>query len=460
MIDPAIFRAYDIRGIVGAGLTPDGVKRIGRAFAGIIRERSGQECPVIVTGHDGRLSSPPLEQAFIDGILEGGADGVRIGLGPTPMLYFARHRLDADAAAMITGSHNPPDYNGLKLMAGRLPFHGPDIAELACLASRPDDGKRLPAGSHRRIDVSGAYVARLLDDVLPGRNLAVIWDAGNGATGQVLCDLVGRLPGYHEVLFGEIDGRFPNHHPDPSAAENLEALIDAVVRRRADLGIALDGDGDRIGVVDARGRVVPGDRLMMLWASDLLRDHPGATVIADVKSSQSLFDEILRLGGRPLMWRTGHSLIKEEMAKTGCLLAGEASGHIFFADRYPGYDDALYAAVRLLNILAHEERSLAELHDAMPRLVATPEVRIACEDDRKFAVVEEVRERLRRSGAAMSEIDGVRVRTTSGWWLLRASNTEPLLSIRCEAGDQPSLDRVILDLCFWLEPSGITLPDL
>ncbi len=460
MIDPAVFRAYDIRGVVGSGLDAGGVRWIGRVFVGMIRERAGGESPLVVTGHDGRESSPALEKAFTDGLLEGGARVVRIGLGPTPMLYFARHHLDADAAAMITGSHNPSDYNGLKLMAAGVPFHGADIAELARRILDPQGGPGPAAGHGRHLDLAPAYVARLLEEPCPGRDLVVVWDAGNGAAGPVLGDLVARLPGRHEVLFGDVDGRFPNHHPDPSRPENLEALADAVVGGRADLGIALDGDGDRIGVVDSTGRVIPADRLMMLWAEDLLRDHPGATVIADVKSSQSLFDRILHLGGRPLMWRTGHSLIKEKMAETGCMLAGETSGHIFFADRYPGYDDALYAALRLLSILAREERNLAEINDSLPAMAATREVRLDCADSRKFAVVEEVRDRLRRRGARMTEIDGVRVRCGSGWWLLRASNTEPLLSVRCEAADGPSLDPVVRDLRRSLEASGIALAGL
>jgi phosphomannomutase len=359
----------------------------------------------------------------------------------------------------VTGSHNPPDYNGFKMVLEGKPFFGERIRALGdqALAGDVVDG---PAVRERTIDVSGDYVARLLSDWDGGdRMLKVIWDNGNGAAGEVLQRLVAGLPGEHLVLNGEIDGRFPAHHPDPTVPANLQQLIDEVAKRRADIGIALDGDADRIGLVDDKGRILFGDQLMVLLARDVLREHSGATIIADVKASQVLFDEIARAGGTPLMWRTGHSLIKAKMADTGSPLAGEMSGHIFFADRWYGFDDALYAAVRTLGVLARGDRHLSELRDALPQVINTPEVRFDCDDARKFVVIEEVAERLRAEGAKVSETDGVRVLTDDGWWLLRASNTQAVLVARAEAATDAGLDRLKQALVNQLDLSGLPAPD-
>lgn len=460
MIDPTIFRAYDIRGVVGETLTLEAVQAIGRAFAEVVCEaRPEKDQPEIAIGYDGRLSSPEIEQVLVRGINEGGANAVCIGLGPTPMLYFAVHHLGADAGIMVTGSHNPPDYNGLKMMLGHGPFHGAQISDLA---RRIDTGfgKTERRGSSCSASVSDSYIARVQQDAVAGRELNVVWDAGNGAAGNVLTELVKGLPGSHTVLFGEVDGTFPNHHPDPTVPENLVDLIAAVEREDADLGIALDGDGDRIGVIDRTGEILWGDQLMMLWAADVLAEQPGATVIADVKASQLLFDEIARLGGKPLMWKTGHSLIKQKMKELGCPLAGEMSGHIFFADRYFGFDDALYAGMRLLNILAKHEKTLDEIRLGLPKVVNTPELRFDCNDVRKFSVIEEVRARLVDRGDAVNAVDGVRVSIAGGWWLLRASNTQPVLVARCEAPDLEVLEEVKQDLVAVVKPSGIVPPGL
>ncbi len=460
LIDPSIFRAYDVRGIVGASLTLEAVHAIGAAFAQIVKEANvGKEHPTVAVGYDGRLSSPGIEQALVTALSDGGVNTLRVGLGPTPMLYFAVHHLDADAGIMVTGSHNPPDYNGLKVMLGHGPFHGVQIQDLARRACRQIDPARTP-GIGQAVDVRDAYIARLQRDAVSERNLRVVWDAGNGAAGEVLTELVQGLPGRHSVLFGEVDGKFPNHHPDPTVPENLKDLIAAVDREDADLGIALDGDGDRIGVVDREGEVLWGDQLMMLWAADVLARVPGATIIADVKASQALFDEIGRLGGKPLMWQTGHSLIKQKMKEAGCPLAGEMSGHIFFADRYYGFDDALYAGVRLLNVLAQHDKTLVEIRKSLPKVVNTPELRFDCDDLRKFVVIDEVRARLEDSGANVNAVDGVRVSIAHGWWLLRASNTQPVLVARCEAPDEAALEEVKRDMVAAIRPSGIVPPGL
>ena len=455
--NPTILREYDIRGIVGDTLHEADARAIGRTFGSIVAEKGGHR---VAVGRDGRLSSPALEAALVSGFADSGVDVVRIGVGPTPMLYFAVFTLGVDGGVMITGSHNPANYNGFKMMLGKKSFFGPDIQALGKRAAFGDFCSG--AGRVSEECVLDAYVERLLKDydgkAGSGRPLQVGWDAGNGSTGEALVKLVAKLPGEHLLLNETIDGTFPAHHPDPTEPKNL-AQLQALVRDRGlDLGIAFDGDGDRIGVIDGKGRILWGDQLMVLLASDVVRARPGAMIIADVKASQVLFDEIGRMGGTPLMWRTGHSLIKSKMAETGAPLAGEMSGHIFFGDRYYGYDDALYAAVRLLGALSRGGTSIAELRDRLPAVVNTPELRFPCSEARKFAVVEEVKERLRKAGAEMSDIDGVRVRTKDGWWLLRASNTQDVLVARAEAREEAGLGRLKALLVEQLEKSGIAPP--
>ncbi len=454
--DATILREYDIRGRVGHTLHEADAFAVGRCFASVLA-RAGKRR--VAVGYDGRLSSPGLESALVAGLGESGAEVVRIGCGPTPMLYFASATLPADGAVMVTGSHNPPDYNGFKLMLDNKPFFGERLKELGRLAAAGDVVAKA-AGTVETHDVTEAYVARLLADWDGGeRALKVVWDNGNGAAGAVLPRLVERLPGSHTILFADIDGRFPNHHPDPTLPQNLQQLIAEVRRQGADLGLAFDGDADRIGVVDAEGEIFFGDQLLVVLARDVLRTHPGATVIADVKASSVLFDEVARAGGVPVMFKTGHSLIKAKMAELGSPLAGEMSGHVFFADRWYGFDDALYAAVRLLGIVARLPQPLAAVRKALPVVVNTPELRFDCEDGRKFAVIAEVAERLRRAGARVADIDGVRVSTEDGWWLLRASNTQAVLVARAEAADSEGLERLKQALAAELTACGLAVPD-
>jgi phosphomannomutase len=451
--DPTILREYDIRGVIGETLHEGDAHALGRSFAAVLAEAGGK---TIAVGRDGRLSSPAIEKALVEGLRESGIDVVRVGLGPTPMLYFAVHTLGVDGGIMVTGSHNPPTHNGFKLMLGKKPFFAGDIQRLGKIAAAGQFPRG--AGAVREHPVLEAYVARLLQDYDGTRTLHVAWDAGNGATGEALQKLTAKLPGKHLLLNEVIDGRFPAHHPDPTEAKNLVQLQNAVVKNGCDLGIAFDGDGDRIGMVDGKGRILWGDQFMVLMARDVVRAKPGATIIADVKASQVLFDEVERMGGTPLMWRTGHSLIKSKMAETGAPLAGEMSGHIFFADRYYGYDDALYAGVRILGILARGTQSLAEFRDGLPPVVNTPELRFPCSEDRKFKVVEEVRARLEQSGATVAAIDGVRVKTKDGWWLLRASNTQDVLVARAEGGDAAGLEKLKKLLVDQLRASGVAPP--
>ena len=393
------------------------------------------------------------------GLKASGATVVRIGCGPTPMLYYTATTLPTDGAIMVTGSHNPPDYNGFKMMRGRKPFYGQQITDLGAMAAGGDVVEEA-TGTDRYEDVAEGYIARLVKDWDGGdRSLRVVWDNGNGSAGEILQRLVKRLPGQHTILNGTIDGRFPAHHPDPTVPKNLDQLIAAVAAEKADIGIAFDGDADRIGVVDDAGQIMAGDQILVVLGRDVLRTHPGATIIADVKASQVLFDEIGRAGGVPLMWKTGHSLIKAKMAETGSPLAGEMSGHIFFADRWYGFDDALYAGVRMLGIVARMPGRLSAVRAALPHVINTPELRFDCDDRRKFAVIQEVAARLRDEGAKVAEIDGVRVLTDDGWWLLRASNTQAVLVARAEASSEAGLERLKQALVDQLEASGLDAPD-
>ncbi len=452
---PSLLREYDIRGIVGETLHEADAGAIGRAF-GTLVSRDGGAC--VAVAYDGRLSSPAMAEAVVAGLRACGLKVLRCGLGPTPLLYFAAQRPEVHAGIMITGSHNPPDFNGFKFVFAGKPFFGERIQELGRMAEAGDF--ETGQGCEETIAPLEDYVARLVRDYDGIRPLSVAWDAGNGAAGEAMAALSRSLPGRHYLLYDEIDGRFPNHHPDPTKEENLADLRALVAEQRCDLGVAFDGDGDRIGVIDDTGRVLWGDQLLILFARDVLRDHPGAPIIADVKSSQILFDEIAKAGGRPIMHRTGHAPIKAKMAEESAPLAGELSAHIFFADRYYGYDDALYAAVRLLGILSRSGQSLSEIRAALPAVVNTPEHRLHCPEERKFAVVEEVGRRLRAAGAEVNDIDGVRVSSEDGWWLLRASNTEPALVLRCEAANEAALDRLKAEVTVQLEQSGLEVPAL
>ena len=453
---PTSLREYDIRGVVGRTLHPADAFAIGRSFGTVVARAGGTR---VAVGYDGRLSSPELAGALVDGLKASGMHVLRVGRGPTPMLYFAATTLETDGAVMVTGSHNPPDYNGFKMMLGRKAFFGADIQRIGQMAAAGDVVEEA-RGTDEAIDVSDAYVDRLVQDWDGGdRTLRVVWDNANGAAGEVLTKLLRKLPGEHSVLNGDIDGRFPAHHPDPTIAKNQEQLIAAVLAAKADIGIGFDGDADRVGAIDDKGGMLLGDQLMVVLARDVLKTHPGATIIADVKASQVLYDEIAKAGGDPLMFKTGHSLIKAKMAEIGSPFAGEMSGHIFYADRWYGFDDALYVAIRLMGIVARMDGKLSAVREALPQVVNTPELRFDCDDTRKFEVVQEVAARLRAARAAVNDIDGVRVLTDDGWWLLRASNTQAVLVARAEARDEAGLERLKAALTAQLEASGLAAPD-
>ncbi|MFL9839731.1 phosphoglucomutase/phosphomannomutase PgmG [Sphingomonas sp. ST-64] len=447
--DPTSLREYDIRGIVGQTLGPDDARAIGRGFATLLRRSGGHR---VAVGRDGRESSPMLEAALIDGLTASGCDVVRVGLGPTPMLYYAEAVLEVDGGIQITGSHNPGNYNGFKMVFQHLPFFGEDIQRLGKMAAEGDweDGE----GTVTDADIMDDYVGRLLAGYAGG-SFRIGWDCGNGAAGPVIEKLVKLLPGEHHTLFTDVDGNFPNHHPDPTEEKNLAHLKALVAEKQLDFGLAFDGDGDRIGAIDGQGRVIWGDQLLSVLAEPVLRKDPGATIIADVKASQALYDRISELGGKPLMWKTGHSLIKTKMKETGAPLAGEMSGHIFFAQDYYGFDDAQYAAVQLINAVHLIGKSMSDIRSAMPAIVNTPEMRFQVDESRKFAVIDEVLDRLKAEGADVNDTDGARVNTPDGWWLLRASNTQDVLVARAEGKTQEGVDRLLAMIDAQLAASGL-----
>ncbi|WP_417318500.1 phosphoglucomutase/phosphomannomutase PgmG [Emcibacter sp.] len=455
--NPTVLREYDIRGIVGNTITAADAEALGRAFGTLVRRAGGKK---VCVGYDGRLSSPDLEKSLINGLVSTGLAVIRVGRGPTPMLYYSVFELDTDGGIMITGSHNPPEYNGFKMMIGKESCFGERIQEIGRLSATGD--LETGEGAVSDEDIFDRYVERILKDVdtesLARADLTVAWDTGNGAAGEVVEAVINRLPGEHILINGDIDGTFPAHHPDPTVEENLVQLQETVAGEKCDLGLAFDGDGDRIGAVDSDGRVVWGDQLLAILSREVLEDHPGATIIADVKASQVLFDHIAASGGKPLMWKTGHSLIKSKMHETGAPLAGEMSGHIFFKHKFYGFDDAIYVALRLLNEVALTNGGLKALKDKLPQVINTPELRFPCSEERKFRIVPEVHLRLKATGADVNDTDGVRVNTEDGWWLLRPSNTQDVLVARCEGRDEASLERLKAALAEQLRASGIEPP--
>jgi phosphomannomutase/phosphoglucomutase len=399
----------------------------------------------VAVGRDCRLSSDRLFAALVDGLVESGVHVVEIGIGPTPMLYASVFALDTDGGIMITGSHNPGDENGFKIMRGKASFFGPDIQALRKLIEEERFVTPATPGSHERVDMSGKYVEMVTSGIKLARtDLDFVVDAGNGSGGPLALACMKKLGLKPDALFCEMDGHFPNHHPDPSMPKNLEALMKRMRETGARVGIAYDGDADRLGAVDSNGEIIWGDRLMILFSRALLADHPGATILGEVKCSQTLYDDIAKHGGRGIMWKTGHSLIKTKMKEEHALLAGEMSGHLFFADRFYGYDDAIYASLRLLEILAKDPRSLTEMLADVPRTYATPELRVDCPDAIKFDVVAAVREHYEAAGRPVVDIDGARISFGTpedpAWGLVRASNTGPVLVLRFEAGAPDRLD--------------------
>ncbi len=446
-----IFREYDIRGIVAHDLGPDVVERIGRAYATLARARGVQN---VAVGRDGRLTSPALRNHLIAGLTSSGVNVLDLGLCATPLLYFSLFSCDVDGGIMITGSHNAAEYNGFKMCIGREALYGADIQELQKIYESGEFASG--SGTVLKQTIIPEYLKFLQEhfSLLRAQGLRVVIDCGNGAASlfakealeQLGCDVTG--------LYCDLDGHFPNHHPDPTVLDNLKDLIQKVKETGADVGIGYDGDADRIGVIDEQGQIMWGDRLLLLFARDVLDDHPGCCIISEVKASQGLYDDIQKQGGRGIMWKTGHSIIKAKMKEEKALLAGEMSGHLFFADRYYGYDDAIYASCRLIEILVKRKKPLSSLLADIPQTVVTPEIRVDCSDDQKFSLVEIVKNRLKHVTKTQNPetsalhirdiitIDGSRVRFDEGWGLIRASNTQPALVLRFEASSHAHLTQI------------------
>lgn len=462
--DRSIIRAYDIRGVYNKTLHDQDGFFVGKSFASFLTQNNKKK---IVVACDGRVSSPALKEQLIKGLIESGMDIIDVGVGPTPMLYFSVYHLNCDAGIMVTGSHNPKDHNGFKILLKERPFFGDDILNLAHMAAIADFVDA--SGTIKNFNIEDIYVDRLLADSVLANNklekkLKIAWDAGNGAAGRIMKKLTDKISANNFIMFEEIDGTFPNHHPDPTVEENLQDLRRKIAEENCDIGIAFDGDGDRIGVMDDEGEVLWGDQLLIFYAREVLAKNPGATIIADVKASNVLFDEIAKAGGKPLMWKTGHSLIKAKMKETKAPVAGEMSGHVFFADKYlanqnHGYDDALYAAIRIINIVANSQVKLSTLRKALPKTFSTSEIRIECDDDKKFHIVEKLKEKLSEAGLKINDVDGVRVDSKDGWWLIRASNTQAVLVARCESTSKENLKKLKENLRENLEFLNVAIPD-
>lgn len=450
--DDEILREYDIRGQIDKNLGEADAFALGCAFGTYVKRKGGS---LVCVGYDGRDSSPALTEALINGLMTTGMTVENVGLGPTPMLYFAVKDHMADGGIMVTGSHNPADYNGFKMTLQRTPVFGEIIQELGVMAMNGDfeSGE----GTLREVSVIDSYVERLLRDFKGSRPLNIAWDCGNGSTGDVVRRLTAKLDGTHTLLFDEIDGAFPNHHPDPTVDENLVDLIKVVKDNGCDFGVAFDGDGDRIGVVDENGTILRCDMLLTIYAREVLEERKGAPIIADVKCSKVLFDEIARMGGEPVMWKTGHSLIKDKMAALKAPLAGELSGHIFFADKWYGFDDGIYCAIRLMNEVCEADGPLSSLTTHLPEIHNTPEVRFEVEESEKFDLVEKIVHDLKAQETKafqVNDIDGVRVTTPEGWWLIRASNTQNVLVTRAEADSAENLEKMKKMVCTEVEKIG------
>lgn len=432
-----IFRAYDIRGIVGESITPELIFTLGKAIGSAAQEQGEQ---TIMTARDGRLSGPLLMKALHKGLRESGCDVIDIGQVPSPVLYFATHYLNYRSGVMLTASHNPSNYNGLKIiLAGKSLSEG-SIDELyrRIQAGAFKSGK----GSYQPISVTEAYINRITEDISLARPLRVVLDCGNGVAGVVAPELLRRLGCEVIELFCDVDGRFPHHHPDPSVPENLKDLIASVQQHKADIGLALDGDGDRLGVVTHDGEIIWPDRQMMLYAMDVLSRNPGALIIYDIKSTGLLGKWIEKYGGHSLMWKTGHSIMKAKLEETGALLAGEMSGHIFFKERWYGFDDGMYTAARLLEIVAKSQKNVSDLFSELPNSINTPELKLPIAEDKKFAFIQAFQKQIDFPDAKLSKIDGVRADFSEGWGLVRASNTSPCLTLRFEADNAAALTRI------------------
>ena len=450
-----ILREYDIRGIVNKDLNLIDAFFLGKSFATFLKRKKYKN---VVIGYDGRHSSPKIHKELIKGLLSQGIDVYKIGLVPTPLLYFSMYMKKLDSGIMITGSHNPPNYNGFKMLLKNKSIVGEDILDIAKISSKGEFSKN-KKGKQRKISISNNYLFFLINSANIKKNIKVAWDPGNGSSGRIVSQLTKKLSGKHYLINEKIDGNFPAHHPDPTVPENLKQLIKLVKKKKCDFGFAFDGDGDRLGVVDDRGKIIFADKIVAFLAKGVLLEKPNSKIILDIKSSQIVFNEIKKLKGRPIFWKTGHSLIKKKMKETKAFFAGEMSGHIFFADKYYGFDDAIYASIRFLNLYSDSNKSLSNIFNDMEQSFSTPELRFNSTDNEKFIIVEKLKKVLKKDKKKFIGIDGVRYSTKEGWWLVRASNTQNIIVARCEAYSKENLKKIKSNLKKNLKKCSFEVPN-
>ena len=437
-----ILREYDIRGIFEKDLNLIDALFLGKSFATLLKKKKLKN---VVIGYDGRISSLKIEKELVKGLLSKGIKVYKIGLVPTPLLYFSMYSRKLDSGIMITGSHNPPNYNGFKMLLKNKSIFGKDILDIAKISSKGEFCKN-KKGKVKKISMMNKYLLFLINSANIKKNVKVAWDPGNGSSGNIISYLTKKLNGKHYLINEKIDGTFPAHHPDPTVLKNLKQLINLVKKKKCDLGFAFDGDGDRLGVVDDRGKIIFADKIVAFLAKDVLLGKPNSKIILDIKSSQIVFNEIKKLKGRPIFWKTGHSLIKEKMKEIKATFAGEMSGHIFFADKYYGFDDAIYASIRFLNLFSNSNKSLSKIFNNMEKSFNTPELRFNSTETEKFMIVKKLKKILKKEKKKFIAIDGVRYSTKEGWWLVRASNTQNIIVARCEAYSKENLNKVKLNL--------------
>jgi len=451
--DPEVLREYDIRGIVGNNLNNNTAYTIGRTFGQIVQKKLNSN--KIVTGYDGRLTSPALHEALCYGLKDSGAEVFDVGMGPTPMIYFADFHLNADAAIMVTGSHNPSEYNGFKMVLNKHSFFSDEIKNLQTLINQNEITSN--QGSIHKKSIVQNYISRILHNININKHIKVAWDTGNGAMGSVINQITSQLINTENIIINaEVDGNFPNHHPDPTVPKNMEQLINTVLENKCDIGLAFDGDGDRLGVIDNKGNIVWADQYMLILCSEISKLYKNPKIIMDVKCSKVFFDEAIKMNCNPIMSKTGHSPIKEKMKELSSPLSGEMSGHVCYSDDFFGYDDAMYVGLRLLRILGNTKQSLSELIDVFPKTFSTPETRFDVEEARKFIIIDEVKDRLRNIEGKIIDIDGVRVETKDGWFLMRASNTQNQLTCRAEAISNDGLLSLLSIIEEQLHLSGVS----
>ena len=437
-----ILREYDIRGIFEKDLNLIDALFLGKSFATLLKRKKLKN---VVIGYDGRISSLKIEKELVKGLLSKGIKVYKIGLVPTPLLYFSMYSRKLDSGIMITGSHNPPNYNGFKMLLKNKNIFGKDILDIAKISSKGEFCKN-KKGKVKKISMMNKYLLFLINSANIKKNVKVAWDPGNGSSGKIISYLTKKLNGKHYLINEKIDGTFPAHHPDPTVLKNLKQLINLVKKKKCDLGFAFDGDGDRLGVVDDKGKIIFADKIVAFLAKDVLLGKPNSKIILDIKSSQIVFNEIKKLKGRPIFWKTGHSLIKEKMKEIKATFAGEMSGHIFFADKYYGFDDAIYASIRFLNLFSDSNKSLSKIFNNMEKSFNTPELRFNSTETEKFMIVKKLKKILKKEKKKFIAIDGVRYSTKEGWWLVRASNTQNIIVARCEAYSKENLKKVKLNL--------------